>query len=101
MVALDDQPGTREGQTGSPRQSERFIVPRKPGNSGGGKGSHFQRGVRQVDNSEIGMFLQPPLTVGKLQATHHTKAKESPTYRFYALYDKMYRCEGREARGEG
>jgi RNA-directed DNA polymerase len=37
------------------------------------------------------MSLQPPATVGKLQATLHTKAKESPTYRFYALYDKVYR----------
>ena len=33
----------------------------------------------------------PPLTVGKLQAALHTKAKESPSYRFYALYDKLYR----------
>jgi RNA-directed DNA polymerase len=37
------------------------------------------------------MNLQPPATVGKLQATLHTKAKEAPTYRFYALYDKVYR----------
>jgi RNA-directed DNA polymerase len=37
------------------------------------------------------MSLQPPATVGKLQATLHTKAKEAPTYRFYALYDKVYR----------
>src|ERR1700733_5061553 len=37
------------------------------------------------------MSLQPPLTVGKLQATLHSKAKETPTYRFYALYDKVYR----------
>jgi RNA-directed DNA polymerase len=37
------------------------------------------------------MNLEPPLTVGKLQATLHTKAKEAPTYRFYALYDKLYR----------
>jgi hypothetical protein len=39
------------------------------------------------------MSLQPPETVGKLQATLHTKAKESPTYRFYALYDKVYRAD--------
>ena len=39
------------------------------------------------------MSLRPPLTVGKLQATLHTKAKEAPTYRFYALYDKMYRAD--------
>jgi group II intron reverse transcriptase/maturase len=37
------------------------------------------------------MSLLPPVTVGKLQATLHTKAKEAPTYRFYALYDKVYR----------
>jgi RNA-directed DNA polymerase len=37
------------------------------------------------------MSLLPPNSVGKLQATLHTKAKERPTYRFYALYDKLYR----------
>jgi RNA-directed DNA polymerase len=39
------------------------------------------------------MSLQPPETVGKLQATLHTKAKEAPAYRFYALYDKVYRAD--------
>jgi RNA-directed DNA polymerase len=37
------------------------------------------------------MSLQPPVMVEKLQATLHTKAKEAPAYRFYALYDKVYR----------
>jgi retron-type reverse transcriptase len=37
------------------------------------------------------MSLPPPLTVEKLQTALHTKAKESPDYRFYALYDKVYR----------
>lgn len=37
------------------------------------------------------MSLLPPHTVGKLQAALHAKAKEAPSYRFYALYDKLYR----------
>ena len=37
------------------------------------------------------MSLVPPATVEKLQTALHTKAKESPDYRFYALYDKVYR----------
>jgi RNA-directed DNA polymerase len=37
------------------------------------------------------MSLTPPLKVGKLQTALHTKAKNAPDYRFYALYDKVYR----------
>jgi len=44
-----------------------------------------------ADGREIGVSLSPPLKVGKLQAALHTKAKNSPDYRFYALYDKLYR----------
>jgi RNA-directed DNA polymerase len=35
--------------------------------------------------------LTPPAKVGKLQTALHTKAKNAPDYRFYALYDKIYR----------
>jgi RNA-directed DNA polymerase len=35
--------------------------------------------------------LLPPPKVEKLQTALHTKAKGSPDYRFYALYDKLYR----------
>ena len=44
-----------------------------------------------ADSREIGVSLTPPAKVGKLQTALHTKAKNSPDYRFYALYDKMYR----------
>ena len=39
------------------------------------------------------MSLTPPLTVGKLQTVLRAKAKESPGYRFYALYDKVFRAD--------
>jgi RNA-directed DNA polymerase len=35
--------------------------------------------------------LLPPPKVETLQTALHTKAKGSPDYRFYALYDKLYR----------
>ncbi len=37
------------------------------------------------------MSLQTPEKVRKLQAALHAKAKGSPEFRFYALYDKLYR----------
>jgi RNA-directed DNA polymerase len=37
------------------------------------------------------MSLEPPLKVRKLQEALHAKAKGSPSYRFYLLYDKLYR----------
>ncbi len=37
------------------------------------------------------MSLTTPYRVQKLQATLHAKAKDSPTQRFHALYDKVYR----------
>ncbi|MEE9534103.1 MAG: group II intron reverse transcriptase/maturase [Acidimicrobiia bacterium] len=39
------------------------------------------------------MSLTTPLKVGKLQRTLHAKAKSSPGYRFYLLYDKVYRAD--------
>jgi RNA-directed DNA polymerase len=37
------------------------------------------------------LILEPPDKVQKLQAALQAKAKGSPGYRFYLLYDKLYR----------
>src|ERR1700731_3991756 len=41
-VVRDDQPDAREGQAGRAGVAERFAVPRKPGNAGGGRGPQFK-----------------------------------------------------------
>src|SRR5471030_500015 len=48
-VVSDDQPDAREGQAGRPGVAERFVVPRKPGNAGGGKGPQFKTNARRSE----------------------------------------------------
>jgi hypothetical protein len=38
----DDQPDAREGQAGRHEVAERFVVPLRPGNAGGGKEPQFK-----------------------------------------------------------
>src|ERR1035437_3647095 len=48
--------------------------------------------TQEVTKTEgLAMSLSTPESVQKLQAALHDKAKEAPGFRFYALYDKVYR----------
>jgi RNA-directed DNA polymerase len=48
--------------------------------------------TQEVTKTEgLAMSLTTPESVQKLQAALHDKAKKSPDFRFYALYDKVYR----------
>src|SRR6266849_1735157 len=48
-VVSDDQPDAREGQAGRFGVAERFVVPLKPGNAGGGKGPQFKTDATRSD----------------------------------------------------
>ena len=92
-AARDRQPEAREGQAGPSGVAERFVVPLKPGNAGGGKGPPFKGNVEVAESRWIDMRLAPTLKVRKLQEALQTKAKSAPSYRFYALYDKLFRAD--------
>lgn len=56
------------------------------------------RGLSSRSMSEAGRGrrlgnLETPQSVQRLQTALHAKAKEEPEYRFYLLYDKMYRMD--------
>ena len=49
-----NSPSFSSAQAGPGRESERFVVPQKPGNAGGGKGPQFKTSVESGDSQEIG-----------------------------------------------
>ena len=55
------------------------------------KGPQFQGNAPSGARVEIDASLAPPDKLWKLQETLHAKAKGKPNYRFYSLYDKLYR----------
>ena len=56
-VVGDDQPDAREGQAGRSWVAERFVVPKKPGNAGGGKGTGGAQGrVHRFVRGKVGPF---------------------------------------------
>ena len=87
-----DQPEACEGQAGRGGESDGLVIPRKPGNAGGGKEPSFKSMWKVVREGRLGNLETPP-SVRKLQTALHAKAKAEPEFRFYLLYDKVYRAD--------
>ena len=66
---------------------------KEPSNERGAKGPQFQGNVTSSKRAEIGASLPPQIKLWELQEALHAKAKGNPSYRFYALYDKIYRAD--------
>lgn len=64
----------------------------KPGNAGGGKEPSFKP-MRKVAKEGRLSNLETPSNVLKLRTALHAKAKAEPEFRFYLLYDKVYRAD--------
>ena len=74
-MVSDDQPDAREGQAGRPGVAERFVVPMKPGNAGGGKGPQFKTDAIRGEEPGDWETYQLRKSVPKLQMALHAKAK--------------------------
>src|SRR5260370_30731519 len=57
-----------------------------------GRGLSSRLAQQVARNGRLGN-LATPLSVQELQTALHAKAKENPSFRFYALYDKLYRAD--------
>jgi RNA-directed DNA polymerase len=56
-----------------------------------GRGLSWKQTQEVMKEEGLAMSLVTPESVQKLQTALHDKAKKSPNFRFYALYDKVYR----------
>jgi hypothetical protein len=72
---IKDQLEAREGQAGRLGVAERFVVPLKPGNAGGGKGPQFKTDAIRGDGPGRLGNLQTPQRVQDPQMASHVKQR--------------------------
>ena len=74
-MVSDGQPDAREGQAGRPGVTERFVVPLKPGNAGGGKGPQFKTNARRGEGPGDWATYQLRKVFRNCRLALHAKAK--------------------------
>ena len=83
--------GTPRGAGRAGRVAEGLVLPRMPGNAGGGKEPWFESDAERGEGVTTGESLEGSEKVRKLQTVLHAKAKEEPDRRFHSLIDKVWR----------
>ena len=83
--------GTPRGAGRAGRVADGLVLPRMPGNAGGGKEPWFESDAERGKGMATGESLPGPEKVRRLQTVLHAKAKEEPDRRFHALIDKVWR----------
>ena len=83
--------GTPRGAGRAGRVADGLVVPRRPGNAGGGKEPWFESDTERGKGVTTGENLTGSEKVRELQTVLHAKAKKEPDRRFHALIDKVWR----------